>query len=249
MFKGMKKIKIFGERNTGTNYLRTLILLNLKVGIIEGGVPTKQGIMKIPSIFDLFYDLIYRQHLGWKHAVPDHKRLKRQCNLKETGFITLTKNPYAFLLSLHKRPYHYKGKIPSSFDDFLKRRWHTVRRENHNQPFFTNPVHLWNIKNKAYMELRKAFPEITLNLTYEQLVEEPEETVLALARYFHLEPLPGPFKNQETSTKEAEKNYRYYRNYYLAEEWRENLMDEDISFINLHLDPEVMDYFGYRIIK
>jgi len=72
----MKKIKIFGERNCGTNYLRELIIANIEAELLEGGVPVKKGIMKSSIIFDRLFDLLHKDFLGWKHSFPNHKRIE-----------------------------------------------------------------------------------------------------------------------------------------------------------------------------
>jgi hypothetical protein len=110
----MKLIKIYGERNTNTNYLGELISLNLDVAEVLGVVP--QSMRRIQTrlpvknaLRDIYFQFTYARNLGWKHAkVEDPAHIRKYSLVKnnEVRFITLTKNPYSWLLSLFRRPYH-----------------------------------------------------------------------------------------------------------------------------------------------
>ena len=69
-------IKIFGERNTGTNYLRKLIEENLEVALLKGSI-SKGSIFTLREwTKDLFFILTKGKNLGWKHAKVDADLLK-----------------------------------------------------------------------------------------------------------------------------------------------------------------------------
>lgn len=242
----MKKIKIFGERNCGTNYLALLIKANIKCHIIEGSVPVKRGLMNSPVLFDALFDVFYCRYLGWKHAFPDHKRISARKDFSAILFLTITKNPYSWLLSLFRRPYHIKGDNPETFTDFLRQEWNVLRRENSPVQAFETPVEIWNRKNRAYMDMRSAFPKNVYNMTYEELLKDPRGVLDILVDRYGFDHVEGYFSNIMLSTKDEDKGYRYYREYYLEEKWRDELSDEAIEFINTHLDKEVAEYFGYQ---
>ncbi len=69
----VKLIKLYGERNTNTNYMSKLIELNLDVQEIPGTVPPT--IMKIQKLLpgqelvrDIYFYFTYKNNLGWKHT-------------------------------------------------------------------------------------------------------------------------------------------------------------------------------------
>ncbi len=106
-------IKIYGERNTGTNYLESLIERNINF------TKPKEGAC-IASSADSFVALSKMRRLGWKHRLVSARHLQEEGIQRESIFvITLTKNPYSWLLSLHKRPYApiHKRKNIVSFDN------------------------------------------------------------------------------------------------------------------------------------
>lgn len=92
-------LKIYSERNTGSNYLMKLLRKNIEVVEVNGSAITV-------SPANLSLSLSKLGEIGWKHRLVtqdflQHKKIKRE----DIVIVTLTKNPYSWLLSLHKRPY------------------------------------------------------------------------------------------------------------------------------------------------
>jgi hypothetical protein len=245
----MKKlIKLYGERNTSTNYLSKLIELNLDAIEIPGTVPPRIGDLPdtVPGnelVRDIYFRLAYAKTLGWKHtrvkpfSALRHYRLVRD----RTVFVTITKNPYSWLLSLHQRPYHQRYSDRPAFEEFLRRRWKTVWRDNLAAASLL-PVELWNVKNRSYVQ--SGHPDI-LNLTSEAILNDPEQVIRTMSDRYTIPMKQSAFVNYERSTKEAGKNNAYYRDYYLCERWRDKLSDEAVAIINESLDDDLMTRFGY----
>ncbi len=185
----MKYVKIYGERNTNTNYLGEIIRLNLDVDEIPGVVPRRmrQIQTRLPAknrMRDLYFQLTFSQNLGWKHAkVKSADELLRYSLVKkrDVGFLTITKNPYAWLVSFYKRPYHqdYEPKhARPDFNAFLELPCSQVGRENlEGGPY--NPIQLWNIKNQAYLQLSELD---VINLTAEEILDNPPGVIAKSAR-------------------------------------------------------------------
>ncbi|MEM9164412.1 MAG: hypothetical protein AAGC54_15255, partial [Cyanobacteria bacterium P01_F01_bin.4] len=113
--------------------------LNLDVHELPGSVPKPIDTMRSRPIIketlkDLYFATTFRHNLGWKHAfVKANRVLKASDQLAiRPAFITITKNPYSWLLSLYKRPYHqYKKKEHRpDFETFIASPWKTVGRED-----------------------------------------------------------------------------------------------------------------------
>jgi hypothetical protein len=274
----MKKplIKIYGERNTGTNYLYKLIELNLAVCLLRGSDPeilrsVQRWLPGHELLLNIYSYFSFQRNLGWKHSLvmPVHELSKMKICSENIHFITLTKNPYSWLLSLYKRPYHYHYhfnffKNPSlwlishyrrpyhytvkkaTFEEFLSSPWIPTRRERSTKTI-ENPVLLWNQKNASYIQLRDKFPVI--NLRYENLVLDPEKVIGEISNRFSLRNKAKKFKNVSESTKGDKKDFLFYKRYYLEEQWREELSPESISFIKKYLDIDLMDYYHYKILS
>ena len=126
------KLKIYGERNTGTNYLSELVFLNLDVDILPGQTPTIVRSIQESKLFpgdellrDIYFSLRFHKNLGWKHMLvesPASLKRYRICSDK-LFFVTLSKNPYSWLLSLFKNPYHQYWKQKPGFEEFLTSPW------------------------------------------------------------------------------------------------------------------------------
>lgn len=246
MSRSENRIKIYGERNTGTNYLQKLITKNLEVTMLRGTVPAKwiRFIRNSEIGRDLYFRLAFSRTLGWKHAIaPTPKDLEKIgiCH-RTVFFVTLTKNPYSWLLSLYRRPYHSRNEL-MSFEEFLVTPWKTVGREN-GPNAFSNPVAMWNCKNRSYLELDGRSPVV--NLRYEDLLADPESVIHRIANRFDVKLRGKAVINVDQSTKEKSvKDFQYYREYYLQQNWKRELGREAIDIINDRLDEQLLTYFGY----
>jgi len=245
-------IKIYGERNTGTNYLQDLVKNNLEVDLLQGIMPShlknRQKLLLNNEFSMDIYDLLtYHKTLGWKHSLVKNNYFINKTKIYKENkiyFLTITKNPYSWLLSLYKRPYHQNIKSDIGFLEFLNRPWKSVHRENTNKTI-KNPIVLWNIKNRSYIELCNSFT--TINLTYENLILNPKKIIDNISEEFNLKK-KNNFKNIDGSTKNDTRKFDDYQKYYLNELWRDKFTPVLIETINKHLDPDVLKYFNYSMI-
>lgn len=248
----LKIIKIYGQRNTNTNYLSKLVKLNIKTKELRGTVP--ESVMKIQKyvpgnevVRDTYFSLTFRWNLGWKHTrvrsvqeLKSHPLLRR----KKVCFVTITKNPYSWLLSLYRHPYHQYYRRKPDFITFLEKPWKTVHRSNCER-IIPNPIELWNQKNRSYLPLKNLGG---INMTSREIIKDPEATIDKIVDHFSLEKRTDKFLNYEQSTKKSSKDFEYYQDYYLNERWKDDLSGEAIDIINKHLDEELMEYFGFQKI-
>ena len=247
-----KLIKVYGERNTNTNYISKLLELNLNVTQVPGTIPLViQRILHFlpynESIRDLYFKLSFASNLGWKHSLVKPWSDIEKCSITKSSlfFLTISKNPYSWLLSLYRNPYHqYYTKKPS-FETFLRSKWKTVSRDNVRKSL-SSPIELWNIKNRSYLGLDS---RRTLNITTESIFEDSQVCIRNISEKFSIEMKSEHFIDYERSTKGASKDRNHYRDYYLSEKWRDDLSDEAIVTINELVDKDLMKYFGYRIIN
>ena len=228
-----------------------LLKLNLYAQELPSVVPSH--IAKLQKIFpgkelirNLYFNLTYKSNLGWKHSCVRPAAALKKCEIVDANlcFVTITKNPYSWLLSLHRRPYHQRDAKELDFETFLKTPWDTVTRDNTKRTL-RNPIELWNIKNSSYLQLAELN---TLNITTESIFEDPKAIIDSISDQFSISKLSDDFVNFEQSTKDDSKDSNYYRDYYLNEKWRDQLSREAISIINKSLNKTTMDAFGYKVI-
>lgn len=244
----MVRIKIFGERNTGTNYLENILELNLNVILLPSSAAEIPFLFKFEWYKNLFFLLTENQNLGWKHSRPNKEivinHLKHDSQLL---IFFLVKNPYSFLLSLHKRPYHNESKKGLKFQNFLSDKWETVSREKAIKAF-DNPIEMWNDKVKSYLEILNLFPNQVQLIRYEDLIENPNKILELISTNFNVEFKQSEFVNYETSTKLDNKIFSDYAEYYIQERWKEKLTISDINFINKFLDKDIMNLLDYKYL-
>jgi|GEM_PF-341339 len=240
-------LKVYGERNSGTTFIEKLLALNLPVKVLPGGVP-KLLYRGLP--YELFRDSWFfwteSRNLGWKHGIPVPGLIRNFMAKHRLIVVAICKNPYAWLLSFYRHPYHLVKKW-GSFSAFLEAQCNVVRRENA-KGLFQNPVELWNVKNRALLELSKSKLPVIL-LRYEDVLAAPEIAVENVASISKLK-MNDAFQGVYFSTKrEDNRHFEEYRSYYLDEKWRTNLSEENVRRINRDLDHKLCGELGYELIN
>lgn len=262
--KEQKKIlyvQIFGERNTGTNWIQRIIANNYDVHILksdeEMAVVKKleqeaRNIYRNPlcrmeyneSLRDLHWQKYNDISFGWKHGRPNLPFISSSAIKNRVLFVCIIRNPYHWLLSLYKRPYHMLGEIIKdeslTFSKFIRRPWATRNREFTNK-VLKNPIELWNTKVQSYFELLDVTPHVLIT-KYEDFLLDPSATKMLdsfLIRTTH------DLAVHNNSTKGDAKTYQDYKNQFLTKKIPEMISKEDIEFINLELDRTLMDKIGY----
>ncbi|MDH7448055.1 hypothetical protein [Aquimarina sp. 2201CG14-23] len=249
----IKAIKIYGERNSGTNYLEQLIDQNLQVKILKYR-PNKLSTsllrtIKYDFVIDILSTMDKKNSLGWKHGCPRVKEIN-EFKKHPLVIVTITKNPYSFLLSLHKKPYHFRGKKDPVFHNFIEQDWFLRNRDFCKGRYLESPIELWNVKNKSYIHLSEKTFQIVINITYEQLIKNPEAIIDLIAKKGGIQVKKEEgFQNIVDSTKKSSLTFDDYKNYYLKKEWRKNLNNQAIGTINEKIDRSIIEYFKYQIIQ
>lgn len=93
------QVKIFGERHTGTNAMRTLVADNFGINAGNHGP------------------------LGWKHRRAPKKQELFKHNMDEMLFIMLVRNPYSWMDAMWQDPYncHDPKGHQCSYDSYIRK--------------------------------------------------------------------------------------------------------------------------------
>jgi len=256
----MQKTKVYGCYNSGTNFLSRLLTENLEVCLLQGTSPNwvfllanvAYHLTKWPThspFKDVYFNWFFPWTLGWKHTVVQPSRIAR-ARANDVVFLTVTKNPYAWLLSMYRRPYKRVETSTCDFADFVERRWPSVGRANRSRVSQTL-VDVWNEKNRSYLDLARSRP--TEVLRYEDLLANPKRIMARVAQTHGIPSRDAFFTNVDESTKKStkgdQKTYGDYRRYYLEKKWKKRLDTRSVARVNSKLDPAVVDAFGYDFIE
>lgn len=262
--KNLPFVQIYGERNSGTNWIQKIIRNNYNVqilknagemGSIKNFVNDANSFYKGPvacaeyveSLQDLHWQKYQGITFGWKHGCPNLPLISSSALKNRVLFVCITRNPYHWLLSLYRRPYHMLEEIIENesltFSQFVRRPWLTRNREFTNK-IVENPIVLWNLKVQSYFELLGVSPHVVI-IKYEDFLLDPATT----ARNFDcfLLRATDDLIVEDKSTKGDAMTYQDYKNELLNRNITELINKEDIEFINSHLNSSLMDKIGYSI--
>lgn len=179
-----QSIYVFGERNSGTNYVHHLIMRNCV----------------LPQTHARLYNPQNEAAFGWKHGFPNMFAAP-----DDVLAIAVYREPIAWLQSLCRAPwhtaYHLRG-LP--FSDFIRQEWQGVIDDEHfgfdensrvwgkelmsdRDPMtglrFANAMRLRNAKNRGFATLDNRFGNV-LRLRYEEVAAQPEVFLNALCKNY-----------------------------------------------------------------
>lgn len=250
------RVKIFGERNTGTNALKRVIEQNSRSRCLPG----TSGEIDAPlarSIERSFWltraqrerriDQIFAEHgptFAWKHCAA---RFDDAEAFDAVLVLFLVRHPASWLLSFWKNPYNGLVRRPSTLDRFLDFEWRTVGRERLDRRSY-KPLELLAAKMESYFALSELLTARGVShrfLRFEDLVLAQEQTFARLEA--DLCEASGEFQPLIQSTKTRHKDLRAYAEYYATEQWRQELAGLETS-INERVNWAQMEQFGYEPI-
>ena len=261
---GINAIKIYGERNTGTNYVSELLRANFGLRELPGvEALTDKDWARFIRLKKLGFERAvtwayertsnryharhFNENLGWKHACVPVERVASLAP-QGVGLIGLVKNPYAFLTSIYRRPYHHAGKA-ATLEAFVQEPFTLHARDLLGRARMT-PVQIWAAKTRSYFALANRLDSAKV-VRYEDLLADEAGVLSMLAETWGIAK-PASWQTVEASTKGRakgqQKSRSWYAQYYLQQEWRSELSDAAIQAINSQLDPELMEMCGYDLL-
>ena len=222
----IKNFTIFGERNSGTNYLKSVLEDNLKIP--------------------------FTQKYGYKHWFIKNLNPRGEYNYTtdnecrtdilskesdETLFIYIIRNPFDWAGSMYKKPHHIKNSNMSSLNNFLKSPYLAFENKRYNKlwnynkfDFYfieksENIITLRNEKNNHFQELGK-----TVKHFYVIRQEFLQDEIIKMIKKFKLE-----LKYDKIKFNNYRKPYTYVMNMYDRSFILNNLkndIDNKYYFIN-----------------
>nr|HPR60707.1 hypothetical protein [Prolixibacteraceae bacterium] len=222
----IKRIQIYGERASGTNFLKQLLVKN------------------IPNV-------AHTNQYGWKHFFPP----ETFPNSDNCLFIVIYRNPFDWLRSLHIQPHHTHPSLRKiSFSDFIRSPWHCIwdelanvlpadekygkemmfERNPKTGERFENVIKLRNAKIRAFESLKKKVSNIEY-VCYEKLSTDPEYFVKMITEKYGLYS-KEPFENINTYKGITQKTYK-------PKTYKE-ISSDDLKFILRNMDVSLEKKIG-----
>lgn len=249
------KIKIFGERNTGTNAIKQMIKINTKSFVFPGTareistsigeeirIRKKAGLLsneeKEHMIDKVFSGLdLLRQ---WKHTAT---RFQLNEDADDTHFIFTVREPHSWLVGLFRKPYHILVDKPDNLTDFATLDWRVVARDNVAKPCY-KPMNLYAEKLYSYMELINELEKKNISYSivrFESFVQNQKAIFDDLKCYLDFP--SSEFREVNASTKDKTKDSQFYKQYYDNEIWKEEF--PRVMDIVSPIDKATNRFFGF----
>ncbi len=242
------QIQIYGERNSGTNFLHKLLELNIK-------------------------DVEVSYRLGWKHGFINHQKIK-EAETPHILFLGIFKDPYSWVLSMYGKPHHAPQLYNIPFADFIRSEWACYSGENYDKrDLIADPIkpeeemmHERNPKTgerfENVMQLRTAKAKSMLRLQdsaehfdfykYEDLLYTPKRLIKMIARKHQLNLINGEEGEIMLHNGYFGKNPKLpfkRKRYYLNKEYFNQYNESDFNHVNQFLDKETEEKLGYQLFE
>ena len=247
--------KVFGERNTGTNFVEQLLQENFVACRLFGfnrihqhlrkhlqSVPEEERGRLRSAALDLDCARMLYSDFGWKHGVPPFEAIESAPHAQNTLFIAVAKHPVAWLKSLMERPYNPVEHAPNEFAEFIRHDWELTARDKLAGRTRINVVELWNVKNAAFRKLEQATKR-SIVVAYEDILIDPQRFLSRVAQ--HLPRAKGDFDWQIASTKDDDLTFNDYVRKYDPDRVCAGIADDDIAYIKARVDAQLVSSFGY----
>lgn len=180
----LQKFTIFGERNSGTNYLENILKKKLYLKF------TKEYGYKHWYIKNL-------EPRGINNTTTDNECKKSIDDSDDTLFIVIVRNVYDWVGAMYKKPHHIKNmkrnsllnfisnkyiafenKCPNGHSNKSKTPWY--KNKNHKYPYFMeeakNLIELRNMKNNHFYNLQNKVKHFYL-IRQEHLLEDIDNMI------------------------------------------------------------------------
>jgi|GEM_PF-5907044 len=251
--------KIFGERNTGTNYLEHLVRTNFSTELLRGGMeeiwhlaptllvgkPQIEQSDEVNRIYDADARRILDSDFGWKHSAPQLQRILSSSHSNNTLFIMIVKHPYFWLRSLHDNPY-YPGYRKEELCVFAERRMQIFDRDGLTEEWL-EPAKILERKLRSYIVLAESNLN-TLVIRYEDLLEMFEFSMDRISKF-----LPrkghGTYNNLNKSAKASvkQRSLDFYKRKYNLNRASVAVDHKTKIVVRKSLSAEVLEWFGYEL--
>ena len=230
-------VQIYGERNSGTNYLDRLLRRNVTVEPDRVLGSTSQD--KNP----------YGHVFGFKHWFIDEDRLQDP-RADRTLFIAIFRHPLFWLRSMAQRPYQAVNHVGLPMDAFLREEWYAeehgreMMRERNPQTGrrFGNVLELRSAKVRDFLDLRTKVRHYRC-VRYEDIMFGGESFLSDIAGTY-----PGLLKQPLGATpRKKDRAHLWLKVQRQKLEIRRLLSRQDRNFVRRQLDMSAERQLGYRV--
>jgi hypothetical protein len=235
----IKYIQILGERYSGTNYLAALIRANIPSAEITKSFGFKHWFIKD------------HQPRSAPNNTTDLECVRSLDHSDDTLFLVILRNPFDWLRSLARFPYHAPNHVGLTFSNFIRTPWISYERNQANSDWAISDDGIYFIekaenilvlrtkKIQHWINLRQRVKHIAF-INYENLYKNPSALV-DIADNFNIPVTNRPLIDEPRYlTGGAVKNELFVPKKY------EPILKHDLEFIESTLDWDVEESVNYK---
>ncbi|MEM7058437.1 MAG: hypothetical protein AAF557_12660 [Pseudomonadota bacterium] len=249
------RIKIFGERGTGTNFVTQMIHANFQVEVLLQPDPSSEpGVekLKVPGlkakrqyeIADYIEDRQHKEGLttfgGWKHACLTDKVADRLKQGDETLFICVLRHPALWAKSFHREPFASFLEPAEDLATFLRHPWVARTRDEVPDLVLDSPAILWRLKTQSYLDQAEIRPNV-VTVRQDDFLRDHETVLEGLSAY--LERRDDVWKIVTSYGRQWASNKRDF--------WtiRREMPDEPFEAVGAEVTGILRDHIGDELIR
>lgn len=265
----IERIKIYGERNSGTRFLFDLCRKNFALSVIPQTLPDRakmawlydelrerlesyprqRGILRavvVNRMFDLENERRMPELLGWKHMRPPVQYLvSNPASARGVLFLVVVKHPVFWTLSFHRHPYHdflHGGRL--EFSDFIRNMFIPTWRDNVSEPFYPSVIDLYASKIDGYRELQEMGVPFEL-VRYEDLIRDISGFIRGVSDRHGVDLQRGAPIVPNKSTKPDDRQFSDFQNSYSWDKLESAVSPEDRNYIYSRFGEDRLRWLGY----
>ena len=221
----MYQLKIFGERNCGTNLLTQTAETDGRFRILPGTAPAsiRRITSRLPhktkeALLDAVDSRRRIRTLGWKHAWPDDY-VASQLDERSVLAVAAIRHPLSWCVSLRARPYQLRELGNGQLNVMRIAREHLPRDTKSYRD-------IWLLKATRYLELQDR--GVLRLLQFEALIEDPAHELLGAIDLSSSD--GGHAAAPTTSVKGDGRSRADILDYYRIEAWRQDVTKQDLDW-------------------
>jgi hypothetical protein len=259
----IERMKLYGERNTGTRFVKGLLKRNFDVpmlraslgqqyeprGDIKGTLEDHEWLIRRIAV-ERFNGIVNARLIphsfGWKHMSPPIEAIRASEFGMRTLFVVLVKHPVFWAQSFKERPYDSFFRYDDmTFSQFVRHVFLPCERDNVPEVTYDSAVGLYAAKVDGYRALADLGVHFQL-VRYEHLLLDVPGFLARLADLHGLPRRHDADVIREDSTKGDDEKLQDYQSKYRLDKVREAVSAEDYEFIMEKFGRDRLAWLGYE---
>lgn len=254
------RVKVFGERGTGTNFFARLIYANFHAEMLVHADPLQhpavQPLRQKPfrerhkgAVAERIEDHLHRVTMhatgGWKHACLTDHLFETLDDADEVLVLCIVRHPAMWVQSFMRKPFASFLSEPPDIDTLLKTPWVTRARDEMPDLVLEGPATLWRRKVESYLDHALRRPNVKI-VRHEDVLRNVDGVLDLIAPLMtaRRETWGVPKGYGRTWEEGQERDFWQIREALPEDPWRE-ISEEAAAILRTQIGAELLERFQY----